>query len=357
MSEFADGMAQQLATDISNLLDDGASADPSRWGEVWPLLATPAEEQSAIRLIIQSVLRVAAGFKYRFLQPLASWHLQLLRFVSRPADVVDDARQTIATIMKNTDECCLKDPLSDIAWKTKAMFKDELEVVSQCGKVPCNLYGFLLVWRAELPSETQCIEGLTSIVTTMGKVSPSLKVPRASDRLSVKFGDPISAEECCDLNASVLTHMQSEKYTLRFAPASTANMPHPVAQKVCNHEKLKYSLAVLGLVSPLQRELQVRADYVFTLKPMGDDARQFAFVVAWSYGVQKYICEGYVDNARDTFTFCQPLVIDHVKEVIATCVRDTEDHGDGGEPPASGPEPKRRKIVTQEFEVHRYCIE
>ena len=90
MSEFLEGKAEELGREISALLDPSASEDPLRWGDVWPLLTSPGDEASGIRLIIESVLRVAAGYKFWFLQPLESWHMQLLRFVSSPAGVVDD---------------------------------------------------------------------------------------------------------------------------------------------------------------------------------------------------------------------------------------------------------------------------
>eukprot|EP00959_Pyramimonas_sp_CCMP1952_P142782 2989217-Pyramimonas_sp.AAC.1 len=66
--------------------------------------------------------------------------------------------------------------------------------------------------------------------------------------------------------------MESEKYSLRFAPALTANMPNPVAQQICNHRKLKYSVTVLGFINPLQRQLTVCVEHVFTLSHVGDDA-------------------------------------------------------------------------------------
>ena len=53
-----------------------------------------------------------------------------------------------------------------------------------------------------MPSETQLIEGINSIITEVGRIAPTLGIARATDRLSLKLSDQITEDEYCQLSYS-----------------------------------------------------------------------------------------------------------------------------------------------------------
>ena len=85
--------------------------------------------------------------------------------VQHPAGVVDEARRSVAKILKESNFCCLDvNMCTDMPKKIMMMFAAEVAVVAASGQVPLNLFGFLLLWRSEMPAETQLVEGMNSIL-------------------------------------------------------------------------------------------------------------------------------------------------------------------------------------------------
>ena len=88
--------------------------------------------------------------------------------------------------------------------KLRKCFASELQVVAQDGRVPLNLFDALLLIRAQLPLDVQEIEGMNSVLQVMGHRAHNMYVPLASDRLQLKKGDTITADECTSLHDNVM---------------------------------------------------------------------------------------------------------------------------------------------------------
>ena len=67
------------------------------------------------------------------------------------------------------------DPYMDFTRKFLAMFDADLQNVADTGLCPLALFVFVLVLRSQLPSDTQDIEGMNSILQWMTKVAPTIK--------------------------------------------------------------------------------------------------------------------------------------------------------------------------------------
>ena len=106
-------------------------------------------------------------------------------------------------------ECCLKHKDTYLFVELRNCFTSELRAVAKEGKVPLNLFDALLVIRARLPLDLQEIEGMNSVLQVMGQRAHNMQVPLASDRLQLKKGDPITAEECTSLHDRVVVAMGS----------------------------------------------------------------------------------------------------------------------------------------------------
>ena len=80
-------------------------------------------------------------------------------FVHLPADVVCERRRELARKYLEMDDEDLFSLISDMPYKLRRLFPSEFRVVAEVGKVPLNLFAFLLLWGMQLPAETQCVEG------------------------------------------------------------------------------------------------------------------------------------------------------------------------------------------------------
>eukprot|EP00959_Pyramimonas_sp_CCMP1952_P433324 9074287-Pyramimonas_sp.AAC.1 len=85
------------------------------------------------------------------------------------------------------------------------------------------LYLWLLMWRLQLPRDTQDIEGANSIIQRMASAAPDMHIPLCSDRLRIKLGTPIAPEECVAIHAAVLDFMKSPGYQDRFDAEALAD--------------------------------------------------------------------------------------------------------------------------------------
>ena len=117
--------------------------------------------------------------------------------------------------MLDKSACCIDSVHSDIAEKVKKVFQEELDYVAAYGLCPPNLFNFLLILRSRIPLDTQEIEGANSVIQEMSRRSPNLHLALASDRITIKKGDPISVQECCQLHDQVVEQMQCAKHMHR----------------------------------------------------------------------------------------------------------------------------------------------
>ena len=227
LSLFVTQVADKITTDISNLPSPESIADVHRWGRAFQQLTDARHRPDANRLIIVVVLQLAASWDFRFMGLTVRLPLLLLFMLVSPCGEADAKRCQVAAFVLDAPDCCLRRSRGDVAIKLKQMFAAGLQsVVDSGGKRPVILFVFLLAYRASLPFDTQCIEGINSILVEMARRAPLMKIPLASDRLQIKQGDPITPEECCGFHTDALAELGESSHTERFLPVvETATQP------------------------------------------------------------------------------------------------------------------------------------
>ena len=127
-------------------------------------------------------------------------------------------------ILDMSDEELDPSPYMDFGIKVVNSFRSDLEATASAGKCPVSLWVFMTLVRKELAADTQDVEGANSTLQRMANLAPHLKLAMASDRMWLKFGDSISAEDCAELNQDVLQHQSSSTYADRFIPITNAEL-------------------------------------------------------------------------------------------------------------------------------------
>ena len=121
--------------------------------------------------------------------------LMLLQLVEQPAADYCAKRQQVAIRLRDTPDEDLTNRYNDFEIKLKHAFADELNQAAASGTCPSTLFSFMRLVRSKLPSETQDIEGMNSVLQRMAKLAPNLQMAMASDRLGIKTGDRITVED------------------------------------------------------------------------------------------------------------------------------------------------------------------
>ena len=216
-----------------------------------------------------------------------------------------------------------------LPYKIRTVFAHELKYLAETGKFPPKLYAFMLVVRSLLTLDTQEIEGMNSIVQQMCRSAPHMQVMRASDRLALKKGDLITAQECCDMHGAIIKYMNTDDFMNRFAPLSTVGTPaqHPDPPSWCEHSELSVAAVpfAAGFSHRFLHDKQCfgaarifyfeRLDRVDFVAPV----RIPAFMCAWSYYQCIFVAAGIVDGCTGpTFGFLLPLVISSVLKTLST---------------------------------------
>eukprot|EP00959_Pyramimonas_sp_CCMP1952_P109426 2288671-Pyramimonas_sp.AAC.1 len=189
----------------------GHDADFGAWANVWHLIPEVAFP-SARLLIVTLVLRAMAGWDARVVRRAESFPLVLLQVVDSPqddaAEATRDLRQGIAKRLLAADVHDLVTNTSDVAFKAREHFVGAWRRMEADGSCEPALYMWLLVWRLQAPHDTQDIEGANSIIQRMANAAPNMHIPLCSDRLRIKLGTPMPAEDAVALHPAILDFMK-----------------------------------------------------------------------------------------------------------------------------------------------------
>ena len=63
-----------------------------------------------------------------------------------------------------------------------------------------------------------------STLQSMGKRAPRLKLERASDRMQIRGGETVTADECMHLDTQVSSEMKSDDFAKRFVVPDTSTI-------------------------------------------------------------------------------------------------------------------------------------
>ncbi len=305
LSDVVAHKADEVRNQLENLL-----TDDSQWGDLFDYMQRNGLDlQEGHCLIVHIVLMELASWDFRMMRRVKSHTLQILIFVEKMAHEACPERRRIARSLINTSDCCLRSNESDVPVKIKLIFPDELAVVADTGRVPLNLYHFVLMLRSQAPMDTQDVEGMNSTLQTMSKAAPRLQLPLASDRMQLKKGQKISATACQDLHQGVMEEATKDNYLNRFAIVACDASPPEAGFKLCNHrfpEILEYGTRfAVGAC----RHKMIGAKYVFSFS----SREGVGFVMAWSYFYTVFVAVGDIKAAfGDDFTFDLKLPIEVV---------------------------------------------
>ena len=115
----------------------------------------------------------------------------------------------------------------------------------------------------------QDIEGLGSKLQSMGKRAPTLRMGRASDRLQIQGGSPISVEECVHCDKAVTVELKSDMHHTRFDIQDSVHEEalKPQDAHLESTETLQLRVASRCLALDLMRHLVgSRADKIYGLE-------------------------------------------------------------------------------------------
>ena len=87
-----------------------------------------------------------------------------------------------------------------------------------------------------MPLDNQALEGLASVVQIMCNRAPSSHHSSISDRLSIKIGDPITADTCEAIDQAVVEHMTTIEHHNRFLPVPAVRR-NSLESSTCPHAK------------------------------------------------------------------------------------------------------------------------
>ena len=312
----------------SKPLRNDAETNDKIWGKVWQFVPGDSLKPDVRRLMIALTLRSACSWHFRILRPCTSMPLQLLLLVELPCNVSCGRRVALAHILIDTEDCCLFAKNSDFAVKLKAVFRLELElIIATGGTCPRLLWIFMLLVRAQLPLDSQEIEGMHSILQRMAKAAPHMGQALASDRLGIKKGDVISPEECVAVHAEVMRRLSTDAHLDRFAELALVDLtpepPDDTYKLLCPHKATSLRALATAMSTGCVKTLGLDLECSFAIgygMPSATERR--ACLVGWSYYSTMYVAAGSVTKLAHTpvFMFCEPLSIQILSEWIASNV-------------------------------------
>ena len=340
------GYGKTVVGELEELLGHGA--DLGAWANVWHMIPETAFP-SARLLIVSLVLRAMAGWDARVMRRSESYPLVLLQVVDSPQDDATDAtrdlRRELARRFLAADVQDLVTKTSDVAFKAREYFKAAWRRMEADGSCEPALYMWLLVWRMQLPHDTQDIEGANSIIQMMAKTAPNMHIPLCSDRLRIKLGTPLPTEDAAALHPAVLDFIGQPQYQQRFEAAPLADAagaavgaapledarPPPGAPPVPGRPKAPVGPAararrrrLLALADASRFAAPIAAmkpdfmDKLFCLEAPDDRARR-AFLLCWSYKRKATAAMGTLrrEGGEWRFHLDMPICLRPLLDVIA----------------------------------------
>ncbi|CAK0844631.1 unnamed protein product, partial [Prorocentrum cordatum] len=246
--------------------------------------------------------------------------LLLLRVLDKPCDEDSGDRRAIARTLLRKDRGDLVTVNGDFAAKARELFMDDWRGMEASGQCSAKLFVFLLVWRSKLPHDTQDLEGANSVLQRMAKLAPNLHLPLASDRLRLKLGTPIRANECVDLHPAIMNHFSKQEFHDRFEPVVVAREPAGAAPPP-PPALPRYNAAIRAAARYAHAAGPLMPNYMEKAFTFGLDAAQerHAFLMCWSYHQKVSCATGKLrpmGGGHCIFHLDRPIRISSLTEVI-----------------------------------------
>jgi hypothetical protein len=308
MSELVLRKGAAIRAEMNDLLADG---DNDMLSSVWTL-CPGALLANMRKLAVTLVLNEAAAWDFRYTKKLKSFPLQLLVLVEKPANEVDDERKQVAVLLLETSPCCLlhQSPWSDVPIKFETFFDAELRTVAETGTVPRRLYASLLLLRSKTSLDAQDMEGANSVLQTMAKAAPTLRMALASDRLKIKKGDAISVAECVGLHHLVLHHQNTVQHSDRFVSPCLNDVPAEKQVAPCRHKVTELYVHAVRMSSSMVTHIEVNCGTVWSFSKLSATSSiVVAYVTCWSYYRTVFVAKGTaeIQGGRWVFKLNRPI--------------------------------------------------
>ncbi|CAK0876362.1 unnamed protein product, partial [Prorocentrum cordatum] len=332
LSELVTEQCASTHRELSNLLTPLAGGHGEAngvWGRALELVPDD-ERPQAFLLMVSLVLQEHAQWAERIVARVGSFPLQLLVALKSPLAVDDPARREMAGRLLAAHACCVEDGFSDVAVKTREIFKEEFRIMRDTGTCPASLAQWIALLRSNATVTTQEIEGMNSVIQAIGKAAPFIHLPLVAARIGLKKGDALSAEECVARHAEARLFQGAEENNNRFAnalPVADVAAPGPYAG--CPHRATEHALQAARFAKSLQDyhatcDDRAWVSRAYSLAPPaadGDAAERPAFVISWTYCGAAFVALGQVNAAGDLLELNLPLasrrLILHIADAFA----------------------------------------
>ena len=221
--------AAQIKSDISKLLAPQSIASEEFWVALWPHVPTGCRG-AANKLIIRVALALDGSWEYRVMSKVLSFPWLFLVMLESENHIVCGRRQEVARLfvsMHASELQWTRGLPSDITITIHGLFLDDMEYSATTGQMTAALAVVLLIWRSQLPFDTQSVEGMNSVLQRMGILGPRTGVGLASDRVDLIFGAPIDARECVDLHDETMEYLHRPETAHRYVQIAPSQRDVP----------------------------------------------------------------------------------------------------------------------------------
>ena len=252
---------------------------------------------SARELIATLILMLMCSWDFRFEKPLSEIWLLLLLIVEAPNDVDDPTRRSVANrlLTMSDAELAKECKFTDLPQKLRLWKRGALEAMRDTGKCSCDLFTFILLYRARLPYQNQSREGHIGLMQRIASLGVRARRPGISDRLRNKLGDPITVRACVDLDPEVRAYMYTTEHRQRWLQPVGAVPDEEILQDASGAVTALAKRFESTLINKLFEQSGVR--YVWAFEEIKKDAR--VFLIGWSYFYRYFVGLGKASEESD----------------------------------------------------------
>ena len=303
-------LSKLVSSDAARICDElSGLTDYRKWNTVWDYFAEGEERAEAACLILTCTLRNMASYRFRILDVCNSPAKLILRLVESPADQCCEMRKHVAAFILDTTHDFNK--YEDVTSKFKVLFVLELRIAKDTGTLPCNCYSFCLFYRCQLAISTQDLEGFMSYLQRITDLAHNMGIACANARMSLKYGEPVTATECCGLHDTIVAEAGTQRSAQRFEP-STCPVPsvdvlkEPAAAAAMEQCRVDIGAVVVRTLQLTAYQYSVwntvqqnaRCVWFISRQPDVVESRR-VFLPCWSHHSKLYVGCGTITKARD----------------------------------------------------------
>eukprot|EP00959_Pyramimonas_sp_CCMP1952_P033123 694594-Pyramimonas_sp.AAC.1 len=208
MSKLVSFKEQYFRDQFSELLSDLGAV---KWATLLPCVPTCLISDTRA-LAITLVCVGACQWDMRIRSRLTDFPSILLLCVDAEPSAACDRRKAVAKLL--LDRCAhgadrLGTAICDWTLKLYLKYESEFLHMSETGECDAALHAAISLARSQWRPDTQRVEGANSVLQVICKRAPSIHLPLASDRLSLKLGATPRVQDCLACHADAIHDLGS----------------------------------------------------------------------------------------------------------------------------------------------------